>query len=54
VAPRHIFFYGTLMRGFALRERAGIEPWVRFAGCGAVRLSAPRRGRREPCGVTLL
>lgn len=37
MAPRHIFFYGTLMRGFALRERAGIEPWVRFVGHGAVR-----------------
>lgn len=35
--PRHIFFYGTLMQGFALRERAGIESWIRFAGCGAVR-----------------
>ena len=35
--PWHIFFYGTLMRGFALRERAGIESWIRFAGCGAVR-----------------
>ena len=37
MAPRHIFFYGTLMRGFALRGRAGIEPWIRFAGCGVVR-----------------
>ena len=35
-APRHIFFYGTLMRGFPLRERSGIEGWVRFAGHGAV------------------
>ncbi len=37
MAPRHIFFYGTLMRGFPLRERAGIETWIRFAGRGAVR-----------------
>ncbi len=37
MAPQHIFFYGTLMRGFALRERAGIERWIRFAGYGAVR-----------------
>ena len=37
MTPRHIFFYGTLMRGFALRERAAIEPWIRFAGCGVVR-----------------
>ena len=37
MAPRHIFFYGTLMRGFALRGRAGIESWIRFSGRGAVR-----------------
>ena len=37
MAPRHIFFYGTLMRGFALRERAAIESWIRFAGRGTVR-----------------
>ena len=37
LAPRHIFFYGTLMQGFGLRERAGIEPWIRFVGYGAVR-----------------
>ena len=35
-APRHIFFYGTLMRGFPLRERAGIDGWIRLAGCGEV------------------
>ena len=37
VTPRHIFFYGTLMRGFALRERACIEPWLGFVGGGSVR-----------------
>ena len=35
-APRHIFFYGTLMRGFPLRKRSGIDAWIRFAGCGEV------------------
>ena len=35
-APRHIFFYGTLMRGFPLRKRSGIDEWIRFAGCGEV------------------
>ena len=34
--PRHIVFYGTLMRGFPLRERSGIDEWIRFTGCGDV------------------
>lgn len=36
-APGHIFFYGTLMSGFALRRRAAIERFVRFVGPGVVR-----------------
>lgn len=36
-APGHIFFYGTLMSGFALRRRAAIERLVRFVGPGVVR-----------------
>ena len=35
--PGHIFFYGTLMSGFALRRRAAIEPFVRCVGPGVVR-----------------
>ena len=35
-APHYIFFCGTLMRGFPLRERSGIDGWIRFAGYGAV------------------
>jgi len=34
--PFHIFFYGTLMRGFPLRERSRIDEWMRFTGCGEV------------------
>lgn len=36
VPPCHIFFYGTLMRGFPLRLRSGIDDWIRFAGHGDV------------------
>ena len=36
-APEYIFFYGTLMSGFALRRRAAIERFVRFVGPGVVR-----------------
>lgn len=35
-APRHIFFYGTLMGGFPLRVRSGIDRWIRFIGQGEV------------------
>lgn len=36
VPPEHLFVYGTLMRGFALRGRAGIEPWLEFVASGRV------------------
>ena len=30
----HIFFYGTLMRTFPLRVRAGIDDWLEYVGSG--------------------
>ena len=33
----HIFFYGTLMRGFDLRRRTAIDPLLRLVGQGVVR-----------------
>ena len=36
-APVYILFYGTLMRGFELRRRTGIEALLRFVGTGAAR-----------------
>ena len=36
-APGYILFYGTLMRGFELRRRTGIEALLRFVGTGAAR-----------------
>ena len=33
----HIFFYGTLMRGFELRRRTAIDSSLRLVGPGAVR-----------------
>ena len=32
----HIFFYGTLMRTFPLRVRAGIDDWLEYVGSGRV------------------
>ena len=32
----HIFFYGTLMRTFPLRARAGIDDWLEYVGDGRV------------------
>ena len=32
----HIFFYGTLMRGFWLRHCSNIESFLRFSGRGSV------------------
>jgi len=32
----HIFFYGTLMRTFPLRARAGIDDWLEYVGSGRV------------------
>ncbi len=32
----HIFFYGTLMRMFPLRARAGIDNWLEYVGDGYV------------------
>jgi len=32
----HIFFYGTLMRMFPLRARAGIDDWLEYVGNGRV------------------
>lgn len=37
VVPAHIFFYGTLMRGFALRERSRVDHLIRFVGPGEIR-----------------
>ena len=37
VMKQHIFFYGTLMRGFELRRRTAIDSLLRFVGPGAVR-----------------
>lgn len=37
MSPAHIFFYGTLMRGFPLRERSGVESLIRFVGPGEIR-----------------
>lgn len=37
MVPKHIFFYGTLMRGFPLRRSAGIDVWVRFVAHGSIR-----------------
>ena len=36
--PDHIFFYGTLMRGFDLRRRTNIDQWYRGSGEVAGRL----------------
>ena len=33
----HIFFYGTLMRGFELRRRVLIDPFPQFVGRGTIR-----------------
>ncbi len=35
--PDHVFFYGTLMRGFPLRVRSCIDAWIRFVGHGTIR-----------------
>ena len=32
----HIFFYGTLMRDFPLRRRAGFNTWLQYVGHGRV------------------
>ena len=37
VMKPHIFFYGTLMRGFDLRRRTAIDPLLRLVGQGVVR-----------------
>ena len=37
VVPTSIFFYGTLMRGFPLRERSGVDRLIRFVGPGEIR-----------------
>lgn len=36
-APGHILFYGTLMRGFELRRRTAVDPWLRYVGQGTAR-----------------
>ena len=35
--PGHIFFYGTLMSGFALRRRTAVDALLRYVGRGSVR-----------------
>ena len=34
--PSHVFFYGTLMAGFARRRGAGVDAHLRFVGRGSI------------------